>query len=207
MEPIFCGLGIEQLVRKSGFSMAYYSNHNLAYDFILFEEQDKPAPQTRAKREAKSGTPAAKGREKVNTAKASEPKAERRSRVKREKRRKSNFVRMAVSVVAGLVVVFVVAAIIHGQVQLTEINQEIINARAELAEKQSIYTQLEMKVDSSISTAAIEEYAKEKLKMSKASNSQKEFVALSNGDKAEVTLTQDKNIFERIADAIASLWS
>ena len=35
----------------------------------------------------------------------------------------------------------------------------------------------------------------------------KEFITLSEGDKAEVTLSPNKNIFERIADAIASLWS
>ena len=109
--------------------------------------------------------------------------------------------------ILGLVAVFLIASIIHGQVQLTEINQEIINARAELAEKQSIYTQLEMKVDSSISTSAVEKYAKETLHMSKATNSQKEFISLSEGDKAEVILTENKNIFQRLWDAIASLWS
>ena len=43
--------------------------------------------------------------------------------------------------------------------------------------------------------------------MSKANNSQKEFVNLSDGDKAEVTMSEDKNIFERIGDALASIWS
>jgi hypothetical protein len=43
--------------------------------------------------------------------------------------------------------------------------------------------------------------------MSKATNSQKEFIQLSDSDKAEVTLSKDKNIFETIAEAVSSLWS
>ena len=101
----------------------------------------------------------------------------------------------------------VVVSIIHGQVRLTELNQEIIDARSELAEKQSVYTQLEMKVDSSVSTTVVENYAKDHLAMNKANNSQKEFVNLSDGDKAEVSMSEDKNIFERIGDALASIWS
>ena len=64
-----------------------------------------------------------------------------------------------------------------------------------------------MKVDSSISTSAVEKYAQENLNMNKAANSQKEFISLSEGDKAEVIISADKSIFERIADAVASLWS
>ena len=64
-----------------------------------------------------------------------------------------------------------------------------------------------MKVDSSISTAVVEEYARDNLNMNKAANSQKEFINLSEGDKAEVTMTSEKNIFEAIAEAFASLWS
>ena len=64
-----------------------------------------------------------------------------------------------------------------------------------------------MKVDSGISTAVVEQYAQEKLSMSKASNSQKEFINLSEGDKAEVSLDSHKNVFELIAEAISSLWS
>lgn len=188
--------------------MTYYGNHNLAYDFTLFEEAEvrpimkgKKSGVERADSGAarKENIPSAKKTEKRSSAKA--------TRVKRVKRRKSNFGRIVLGVIAGLAVVVIIAAIIHGQVQLTELNQEIIDARAELAEKQSIYTQLAMKVDSSISNSAVEEYAQETLNMNKAANSQKEFVSLSEGDKAEVTLESNKNIFESIAEFFASLWS
>lgn len=240
--------------------MAYYYNHNLAYDFAVFEEQKK-APAAHAKRSegdrsagsadrvkvnraparrAPSGRTAAQhraasgrkppssgsrassgrrassdrrapsGRRAISERRASAARGRsfgRKPKVKREKRRKTNFARIALGVVFGLAAVVMIASIIHGQVQLTEINQEIINARAELAEKQSIYTQLEMKVDSSISTSAVEKYAQETLHMSKATNSQKEFIFLSEGDKAEVVLSENKSIFRRLWDAISSLWS
>ena len=186
--------------------MAYYSNHNLAYDFTLFEEPVNTSTTARRGKKNEEKSAAEEGGKKVNQT-SGEKRSAAKTKVKREHRRKSNFARIALGVIAGLAIVFVVVSIIHAQVQLTELNQEIVNARAELAEKQSVYTQLEMKVDSSISAAAVEEYARDQLNMTKAANSQKEFITLSEGDKAEVTLSPNKNIFERIADAIASLWS
>ena len=115
--------------------------------------------------------------------------------------------KIAMASVFGIALVVVVAAIIHGQVQLTELNQKISNAKNDLLEKQSVYTQLEMKVDSGISTSVVEEYAQDKLSMNKASNSQKEFIDLSKGDKAEVTLSSHNNVFESISQAFSNLWS
>ena len=190
--------------------MANYWNHNLAYDFRLFEDERRAHSAPRSgdsRRRTEERRPVrADSRRKVNRA-AAKPSSERKPKVRRMKRRKSNFLRIAAGIVFGLAAVVIIASIIHGQVQLTELNQEIIDARAELSEKQSIYTQLEMKVDSSITTTAVEQYAKEVLNMSKATNSQKEFIALSSGDKAEVFIKTEKNLIERIIDAITSLWS
>lgn len=192
--------------------MNYYSNHNLAYDFALFEEEPQRAPAVKA-RGSKAGekTAAPDGKGKVNQS-AGKSEAEtdpprRKKGILRLKRRKSNFGRIAAAIVFGLVAVVIIASIIHGQVQLTELNQEIIDARTGLSELQSRYTQLEMQVAAAISTDEVEKYAQENLHMSKATNSQKEFISLAEGDKAEVILEEDKNIFEQIADAIASLWS
>lgn len=201
--------------------MANYWNHNLAYDFGMFEEEHrKSTSAVRSSRGTGRRPVEADRRRQVNRTAARPSRSERSSRsprssraperkpkVRRMKRRKSNFLRIAAGVVFGLAAVIMIASIIHGQVQLTELNQEIIDARTELAEKQSIYTQLEMKVDSSITTTAVEQYAKEVLNMLKATNSQKEFIALSTGDKAEVILKADKSLIERIIDAITSLWS
>lgn len=187
--------------------MNYYSNHNLAYDFSLFEEQEKStAPRARGKKTSEKAAEA-DGKGKVNKARADKSESEEKKGIRRLKRRKSNFLKIGAGVIFGLMAVVIIASIIHAQVQLTELNQEIIDARAELSEKQGRYTELEMRVASAISTEEVEKFAKENLHMSKAANSQKEFISLHEGDKAEVILEEDKNIFERIADAISSLWS
>lgn len=185
--------------------MAYYSshNHNLAYDFTLFEAPYTDGTSARLRKKSSEDAVAVGSGEKE---KQNKSRTKTKKSVKSTRRRK-NIGRIALGVVLGVAVMAMIVSIIHGQVQLTELNQEIIDARAQLAEQQSIYTQLEMKVDSSVSTSVVEQYAKEQLSMNKANNSQKEFINLSDGDKAEVSMSEDKNIFERIGDAIASLWS
>ncbi|MGN0461736.1 MAG: hypothetical protein ACI4HZ_04765 [Ruminococcus sp.] len=130
-----------------------------------------------------------------------------RKKIEQIRRRKHNPLRLAVGFALSAIVVAVVAAIIYGQVQLTELNQSIANAQEKLENSQSEYTQMQMKVDAKYTTAIVEEYAQDKLGMYKASNSQKEFVDLSSGDKAEVVSDADESIFDTIADAISSLWS
>ena len=185
--------------------MNYYSRSNLAYDLTLFEEERN----TYAKfgKKAKDESALADESTKMNDDDERFDDVESTRRVRRVRRRKSHFGWIALGVVFAIIVAFVVASIIHGQVQLTELNQEIANAKADLAEQQSIYTQLEMKVDSSVSTTKVEEYAQKNLHMVKATNPQKEFVKLSDGDKAEVSMSAEKNVFESIAEAFSSLWS
>ena len=184
--------------------MDYYYRSSLAYDLTLFEESeaDNVSHIERESSENKS--------ERADGGTRNSNKRDRNNRTKKnskQKGRRSKIGRIIFGVVCGLLMAFVVVSIIHGQVQLTELNQEIADAKARLAEQQSIYTQLEMKVDSSISTTVVEDYAKNNLHMNKAANSQKEVVNLSDGDKAEVSLSGYKNIFESIAEAISSLWS
>ena len=184
--------------------MDYYYRSSLAYDLTLFEESEADNV-THIERETSENK-----RERADGGARNSNKRDRNNRTKKnskQKGRRSKIGRIIFGVVCGLLMAFVVVSIIHGQVQLTELNQEIADAKARLAEQQSIYTQLEMKVDSSISTTVVEDYAKNNLHMNKAANSQKEFVNLSDGDKAEVSLSGDKNIFESIAEAISSLWS
>lgn len=185
--------------------MDYYYRSSLAYDLTLFEESE--ADNASGIREDEVRSERAEGSTDRNINHQRDRRTKEKKTDKRRRRRRSKLGRIIFGVIAGLLMAFVVVSIIHGQVQLTELNQEIADAKARLAEQQSIYTQLEMKVDSSISTTVVEDYAKNNLHMNKASNSQKEFVNLSDGDKAEVSLSEDKNIFESIAEAISSLWS
>ena len=130
--------------------MAYYSRSSNAYDFTLFEESFDSSVTMRAKANDRSETE--DGGTQENRSKREDRRAEKDANIKRMRRRRSNIARIALGVIFGIAVAFIVASIIHGQVQLTELNQEISDAKAQLAEQQSVYTQLEMKVDSSIST-------------------------------------------------------
>ena len=85
--------------------------------------------------------------------------------------------------------------------------QEIITAQATLEDAQSIYTQNEMKIEANLSNEDIEKYATDVLGMTKASNTQKEFVSLSEGDKAEVFEQKDDNLFTQFIESIKNLWS
>lgn len=187
--------------------MNYYSNHNLAYDITLFEEPRKPAPVSSRSKKGQAGSVDADSKAKVNKSSADQSSPDSKKGIRRLKRRKSNFLRIAAGVVFGLIAAVIIASIIHGQVQLTELNQEIIDARVTLSELQSRHTELEMKIAESISSDEVSKYATDVLNMSKATVSQKEFITLREGDKAEVILKEDKNIFERFIDAITSLWS
>ena len=190
----------------------FYSNAFNIYQIMTIRKkpplqlfQKDSCPFWRAKADDRPETE--DGGTQENRSRREDRRAEKDANIKRMRRRRSNIARIALGVIFGIAVAFIVASIIHGQVQLTELNQEISDAKAQLAEQQSVYTQLEMKVDSSISTTVVEDYAKNNLSMNKATNSQKEFIQLSDSDKAEVTLKKDKNLFETIAEAVSSLWS
>ena len=181
----------------------YYDDRNLAYDLRLFEHEETRSSVVKTPEKEQEVKPTKK---KQNTKADAKSKDEKGS-VKRIKRRKNNFLNISLVVVFAAVIMVVVGLIIHGQVQLTELNQQISAAQSDLEEQQSLYTQLKMKVDASISTAVVEKYAQEKLGMSKVSNAQKEFISLSEGDKVELTASKNDTIFDTISDAFSSLWS
>lgn len=180
-----------------------YENRNAAYDLSLFDDElnySAAAPKRHDDSEAQR-----KGRKKQS----------RRNKVvklpeeelNKIRRRKHNPIKLALGGVGAAVVAFVIGVIIVGQVQLTELNQEIISAEKTLADTESIYIQNQMKVETNLSKAEIEKYATDVLGMTKASNAQKEFVALESEDKAEVSAQKDSNIFTRFFESLSGLWS
>ena len=180
-----------------------YTTQNAAYDLDLFDEelnQTSTAPKRREDDEQQRKTRKKKNtRAKVVTL----PQEE----IDKIRRRKHNPLKLILGGVSAAIVTFVIGIIIVGQVTLTELNQEIITAEHTLANTESIYIQNQMKVESTLSNAEIEKYATEVLGMTKASNAQKEFVALESGDKAEVSAHQDSNIFTQFFESLSNLWS
>lgn len=165
--------------------MAFLSSNN-AYDISVFEDENLENQDLHKKNKV-----------------VKIPK----KKIEQAKRRKRNPLKLTVSFLFSAVVVAVVGMIIYSQVQLTELNQKISEAQETLENSQSEYTQMQMNVDAKYTTSIIEEYAQDKLGMTKANNSQKEFVDLSSGDKAKVIEKEDKSIFDTIVDWISSIWS
>ncbi len=168
-----------------------YENHSAAYDLNLFKDNTaKKLPKEEQKNSREN---------KVVTL----PQEEL---MKIRKRKHNPFV-LLLGGVATAVITLIVATIIVGQVQLTELNQKVITAQETLENSKSTYTQLQMAVQSKLSTSEIENYAENNLGMSKAENAQKEFVSLSEGDKVEISEDANKNFILKTIEAIKSLWS
>lgn len=121
--------------------------------------------------------------------------------------RRHNPVKVIGGALGVIAIATVIITIIMGQVQLTELNQQIISAQNQLSNQQSVYTQTQMAVQSKLSTSGIQEYAEQNLGMTKATNAQKEFVELSQGDKAEITQETADDFLSVISNAISNLWS
>ena len=111
-------------------------------------------------------------------------------------RRKHNVVGLVFGFALASVIALVVGIIIHGQVQLAELNQEITVAQANLETSRSEFVQIQAGVDASMSTAAVEAYARDELGMMKATNQQKEYISLSGGDKGEIFAEGEGKIFD-----------
>ena len=177
-----------------------YENNNAAYDLSLFDDEvyTSAAPARELEDEPVRKV---KKKQKTKIVEFSEDD------INKARRRKHNPVKLIIGGLCAAVVTFVIGAIIVGQVQLTELNQQIISAQDTLADTQSVYTQNQMKLEAGLSNAEIEKHATEELGMTKASNAQKEFVSIESGDKAEVSSQKSENIFTQFIESIKNLWS
>ncbi|MER2079953.1 MAG: hypothetical protein ABS876_00350 [Ruminococcus sp.] len=175
-------------------------NKTAAYDLNLFDEEPAYSSAAPKRREDEPAKKTAK-KKKSNVVKFSEEDKFK------SRKRKHNPVKLILGGLCGAVVTVIIGFIIVGQVQLTELNQQIITAQATLEDTKSIYTQNQMKLEASLSTAEIEKHATEVLGMTKASNAQKEFISLEGGDKAEVSAQKEENLFTQFIESIKNLWS
>lgn len=176
--------------------MAYgtYGTTDRGYDLSFFETQGTAARKTAPVKQKKK-------QPKAKVVKMSEFQYDQAPR------RKHNFASLAVGFVIAVVVASIVGVIIHGHVQVAELNEQIASAQVELEHRQSEYIQMSAKVEGFLSTAAVEDYARTQLGMTKATNQQKEYISLSQGDKAVVYDDAQTNVFTEIGAFFESLWS
>lgn len=123
-------------------------------------------------------------------------------------RRKHNPLAIIIFLLCSVIIFTVAATLVKSEAMISELNSQITSAENELQEQENAYSQYQMQVESIYSLRVIEDYAKNELGMVKIENNRKEFISLSEGDKAEIIQSsEDKNILQKIADAIAGLWS
>jgi hypothetical protein len=96
---------------------------------------------------------------------------------------------------------------IHTQVQLTELNDQLDTYNKQLSEKQSIYTQYQMKADAQLTIKTVETTANS-LGMKKVENYQIEYVTMAAGDKGQVLKkSSGKNWWDSFLDSVSNLVS
>jgi Cell division protein FtsL. len=157
-----------------------------AYDFALFEpKRQQEAPQ-----------------KKSNIIEL--PKEQ----LEKNRRTRINPLKAVSGLLALVVMLGVVGTIVYGQVQLTELTEQLNSASKTLDESESVYTQYKMKSDSQFSLQAVESYATDKLGMKKVEQSQVEPIELSSGDKTQVVQKdQEPNWLSSLWNAIVQLLS
>ncbi len=161
-------------------------NSNAAYDFALFEpKRQQEVPQ-----------------KKNNIIELPKEKLEQ------NRKAKVNPVKALSGFLALAVIFGMVTTIVYGQVQLTELTEQLNVATKTLDENQSVYTQLKMKSDSQLSLQSVEDYATNKLGMKKIEQSQVEPIELSKGDKIQVLQSgNDQNWLSSLWNSIVQLLS
>lgn len=170
-----------------------FDRKNAAYDLSLFEAAND------IKKDVKNDK---KNKDKVNNVvKIPEEKLEKIRRIK------ISPLKLLYSIMGTAIVTGAIILIIQGQVQLTELNQQVSNTMELKAELESLNTQTEMKVEAKYSPSLVESYAVEKLDMEKADMFQKDYIRFSQGDKAEVSKPESDNVFDSVSKYIEQFWS
>ncbi len=156
-------------------------NRTEAYDFALFEERAAAVgqpyagaqPQHRPEEQPQQG-----GRvvELPQQGKEKEPQA----------RPKRHPLRFVMASVCFAVIFATVCAAVQSQVVLTELTQEINTATADLNEAKSLEIQLQMQAALRMNDAQVEEYAANKLGMSKISGTQVVYVNVAREDQGQI---------------------
>lgn len=135
-----------------------------------------------------------------------EPRANQSKMAKEEFNRKVKFI---CYILFGFTVLFTIS---YRNSIINEKFNEKESLKAELAEIQKVNEQLEVSVENELNLTTVEKLAKEKLGMSKLSNSQKIYVSLQKKEyvesKTESILSDaDENVYEKITSKVKDLFN
>lgn len=166
--------------------MSIGNHHSAAYDLSLFESD----PKKPADKEATAVKP---GKDGAKIIKLDTEKAEKLHR------RKHNPVKIFFAALLTIALAAVSSVIVYNYVVINEQNEQILASNKVLENKAMLEAQYQLKIDSKLTTEIVENYAEQKLGMTKAKTAQKEFVALAEGDEGKVLRGDEKsNLLEKL---------
>ena len=177
------------------------ANFSEAYDFSLFEERTAAAPAVveQPQRQPRRG-PQRSPRE--NVVELPKHEAEKRARPKRRP------FRFLAASVCFLVVSAIVASVVHSQVLLTELTQEINNVTDSLAKAESVEIQLSMQAALRMNDGQIEKYAAGELGLSKISGAQVTYINVARADQGQVLGDLDGgSVLDRLWGSLRGLFA
>ena len=148
------------------------ANQSSAYDFALFEPKRSDGPEREP-------------RKKSNVIEL--PK----ERLQENRKPKVRLGRLLPSFLAVLLIAGITGTYVNGQLQLSELSQEMGKAQKTMLEQQNQYAQMKIKSDSALSMEAIETYATQKLGMQRTTADQVTTVRLASGDKSQAVAKSD----------------
>lgn len=151
-------------------------NQTEAYDLSLFETRPltvEVGGQTRAK-------PAQKQQRRNNIIELPQDQVEKNRRKALHPLRA-----LAVAFTLGLMLT-IVGSVVFNQVQLNELTTQIASAEQQLAEQQSVHTQLQMEANSSMTLSDVEKFVQDQLDMHKVGKNQVTYITLTEGDQGTV---------------------
>lgn len=153
------------------------ANSSEAYDFSLFEDRvDNTAPAIDPKR-----------REQPKRVERPDNIVELPEReLKRNARPKRHPIRAMAAALCFSVILATVVSMVYGQVQLTELTEQLNTTTAALAEAESLEVQLSMQATEKMNGSQVEDYAKNTLGMAKISEGQVQYVNVTQADKGTV---------------------
>lgn len=106
--------------------------------------------------------------------------------LRRSHRHNAYSMRILFSLFITLAVITIVGVVVLGQVQLTELTEQIHAAEETLAEEKSLSVQLEMQAVSDMNTEQLAQYARERLGMEEVAQGQTTYISLVQGDAGTV---------------------
>lgn len=177
------------------------ANFSEAYDFALFEERTAaPAVVEQPQRQPRREQPLRRPRE--NVVDLPQEGAKKQTKPKRHP------FRFMAAAVCFVVITAIVTSVVHSQVLLTELTQEINTVTDSLEKAESVEIQLNMQAALRMNDGQIEQYAMAQLGLSKIASTQVTYINVARADQGQVLQDIDGgSVLDRLWASLRGLFA